>query len=172
MIDETITQTGADLYLIAVGIIGSRKLTDELLREVMDILPTIPCDFDPAMLDKVRKQLEAQLQALKREDSNDRPKGGLMIDEIITQTVTKLLGKAPYTGGCRPFYTPAEWRERGEEYGLSSELIVVHDGGDYALFFNYAYGAYSAIDAMDTALREAGYYAESCTSWYTAIYKL
>ena len=74
------------------------------------------------------------------------------------------------TGGCRPFYSPEEWRERGESYGLGSELIVVHDGGNLAPYFNSDYGSHSMIDTMLQLLSEAGVWSESCTCWYTAIY--
>ena len=51
----------SDPFLIAVGIIGTRELTDELLNEVMGMLPTITPDLDAATLDKIRKQLEATI---------------------------------------------------------------------------------------------------------------
>ena len=76
------------------------------------------------------------------------------------------------TGGCTPFYSAKQWKDKGEEYGLSSKLIVCHDGGDLAYFFNWNYGAYESIEKMRKALELAGYYAEQCTGWYTAIYKL
>jgi hypothetical protein len=88
----------------------------------------------------------------------------------IQHELTALLGNAPSTGGCRTFYSPEEWTERGESYGRESCLIVVHDGGDYASAFNYAYGDSTLMEAMRGALDAAGYYAEACTSWYTAIY--
>lgn len=78
---------------------------------------------------------------------------------------------AASTGGGRSFYTLAEWKERGEEYGHQAELIVVHDGGDLAKYFNYDYCVYGAIERMDEALAKAGLHAGPCTSWYTAIYK-
>ena len=83
-------------------------------------------------------------------------------------------GEPTYTGGCRTFYTSAEWRARGEDYGRESLLIVCHDGGDVAEFFSYdaAYdaGSYDMLERMDEALRAAGYRAEQCTRWYSAIY--
>jgi hypothetical protein len=79
--------------------------------------------------------------------------------------------KMTNTGGCRAFYTPEEWKERGEQYGLNAELIVVHDGGDLAPFFNWDYEMRQLSDSMDKALEKAGYYAEQCTCWYAAIYK-
>ena len=77
-----------------------------------------------------------------------------------------------YTGGCRAFYSPAEWRERGETYGNKALLVVVHDGGDLSAFFNYDCGAYLLIDAMTERLRAHGLYAEPCTGWYTGIYHI
>lgn len=51
----------SDPFLIAVGIIGSRELTDELLNEVMGMLPTITPDLSPEELLQIRKQLEATI---------------------------------------------------------------------------------------------------------------
>lgn len=77
-----------------------------------------------------------------------------------------------HTGGCRAFYTPAEWAARGEEYGLRAELIVVHDGGVLARYFNPSYGRFSALNAMFKAVEAVGLRVEPCTAWYTAIYKM
>jgi hypothetical protein len=91
----------------------------------------------------------------------------------IEQELGALIGKErPYDGGCRTFYSAEEWRERGESYGCHSALIVVHDGGDYAYAFNYAYGESKLMERMRDALNAAGYYAEACTGWYTAIYPI
>src|SRR5688572_15683356 len=51
----------SDPFLIAVGIIGTRELTDELLNEVIGMLPKITPDLDAGTLDKIRKQLEATI---------------------------------------------------------------------------------------------------------------
>jgi len=75
-------------------------------------------------------------------------------------------------GGCKAFHTPQEWQAREEEYGLQSELIIVHDGGDLAPCFNYDYMSYEHREAVNVKLESAGYYAEQCTSWYTAIYPI
>ena len=74
------------------------------------------------------------------------------------------------TGGCKAFYSPDEWQMRGEQYGLESHLIVVHDGGDHAVAFNWDYEDYESIDKMQQALSQIGMFAEQCTSWYSAIY--
>ena len=79
---------------------------------------------------------------------------------------------ATYTGGCKAFYTPEEWKTRGEKYGLKSELVVVHDGGDLAPHFNFDYEEYNHCEDMNFALEDNGLYHEPCTSWYTAIYNI
>ena len=76
-----------------------------------------------------------------------------------------------YTGGCKAFYSPQEWKERGEDYGLDAELIVVHDGGDLSHIFNLNYGCYELNENMIETLRENSVWMESCTCWYAAIYK-
>jgi hypothetical protein len=77
-----------------------------------------------------------------------------------------------YTGGCRAFYSPAEWAQRGERYGARSVLVVVHDGGSVGRAFSYDREDYETIDAMTEALRPLGLYAEQCTTWYSAIYRI
>ena len=80
-------------------------------------------------------------------------------------------GKA-HTGGCPAFFHPFDWADRGEDYGLGSELIVLHDGGCFAQYFNYDYMNYGAIDEMTDILQKLGLYGENCTGWYSAIYKI
>jgi|TARA_R110002110_G_scaffold289290_1_gene503550 hypothetical protein len=67
--------------------------------------------------------------------------------------------------------TPEEWRDSGEDYGRESSMIVVHDGGDHAGYFNLSYCQYDQIDKMHNALKRLGFYAEQCTCWYSAIYR-
>lgn len=96
----------------------------------------------------------------------------LWLRTLIRNTVEAYHG-APLTEDARhpDFYTPEQWRARGERYGLSAVLIVVHDGGSLAPFFAYDCEDYSAIEAMENALRAGGYWAEQCTTWYSAIYR-
>lgn len=51
----------SDLFLVAVGIIGQRELTDALLNDVISMLPRIIPDIEADVLDKIRKQLEATI---------------------------------------------------------------------------------------------------------------
>jgi hypothetical protein len=92
------------------------------------------------------------------------------VAEIVLEHMRRTLDAEPYGGGCKAFYSPEEWIERGEKYGRNSVLILCHDGGDLAPFVNYDYGCYKLIDGLSSVLEDAGYYAEQCTCWYTAVY--
>ena len=74
--------------------------------------------------------------------------------------------------GDTTFYSTQQWKDREEDYGTESELIIVHDGGDMARYFNYDYEDYTDIERMNKLLEKYGVYFESCTCWYSAIYKL
>jgi len=87
------------------------------------------------------------------------------------ETLLRLAGPDADGGGCRAFYTPEEWADRGEQYGLKSHLIICHDGGDLARFLNWDYCDYKATEAAVEALSEHGVYVEQCTGWYSAIYE-
>ena len=78
-----------------------------------------------------------------------------------------------YTGGCKAFYSPKEWADRGEEYGLKSELIVVYDGGSVGRCFSLdadMMSGYVFTTRMHEALAEIGMFPEECRGWYAAIY--
>lgn len=78
-----------------------------------------------------------------------------------------------HTGGCKAFYSPREWAERGEKYGAQSDLIVVYDGGDLRYYFNLNADietGYIFTTRMIEALAAAGLWSEECTGWYAAIY--
>lgn len=78
---------------------------------------------------------------------------------------------ATYHGGGGTFYTPQQWADRDELYGLGSLLIVTHDGGNHAPYFNVDYGQYAAQERLGTRLEVAGFWCEQATSWYSAVYK-
>lgn len=89
----------------------------------------------------------------------------------IARLVLRTINNPDATGGgCRAFYAPEEWKDRGEEFGTMSDLVIVHDGGDLAPWFNLDYGRYGLNDRMQDALARKGLYVEQCTSWYSAIY--
>jgi hypothetical protein len=91
--------------------------------------------------------------------------------------------------GPRIFYAPAEWMQKGNEYGSRSHLIVAYDGGGklrevFSMDAAYALDCahyqqtgesrepYALYEGMQAALREAGLYFEECTGWYSAIYSV
>lgn len=80
--------------------------------------------------------------------------------------------QATYHGGGGRFYSPEEWADRGEEYGLNSLLIITHDGGDHAPVFNLDYGAYDLNEELSQVLKGHGMFVEACTSWYSAVYPI
>lgn len=69
------------------------------------------------------------------------------------------------------FRDPETHLEKGERYGLESVLVVIHDGGPLAPYFNFSYEQYERMERMSEALEAIGYYPEQCTGWYSAIYK-
>ena len=93
---------------------------------------------------------------------------------IAARTIIKEATKDPdfSTGGSPAFYSIQKWKERKEEYGTESELIILHDGGDLAKYFSYDYECYSLIEKMEKSLKKEGLYTEQCTTWYSAIYKI
>jgi hypothetical protein len=94
---------------------------------------------------------------------------GQQAAEAIVALMTAEL-TTPSGGGCKAFCTPEEWADRGEDYGQGAVLIVVHDGGDQARYFNLDYCQYEAHDRMHTCLEKLGLFAEQCTCWYSAVY--
>ena len=50
-----------------------------------------------------------------------------------------------YHGGGGRFYSPQEWRERGEIYGTGSLLVITHDGGAHSAAFNPDYEDYALM---------------------------
>lgn len=104
-----------------------------------------------------------------------RPKGLTQQGNDAWQAVINVLRRHDclHSGGQRKvFYSPQEWRDRKESYGLFSELVIVHDGGDYAPFFNMDYECYAWYDEMQAALQSIGLFHEPCTCWYTAVHKI
>jgi hypothetical protein len=66
--------------------------------------------------------------------------------------------------GCNPrVFAPAE---------NGAELIIEHDGGAHAPFFNLDYGAFLSFSGMTTALRNAGYIVEAETPVRSAVFKM
>lgn len=84
------------------------------------------------------------------------------------------------TSSGRAFYSPGEWRDRGEQYGTRSALVVVYDGNGVAPYFSLDATAppwskpeaYHRYEAMMSLCREHGFYFEEATGWYACIYPI
>ena len=81
----------------------------------------------------------------------------LMLDGVPTEKLSE------------HFHDPSTW---DDDYGTRSSLVVVHDGGDLARYFNWDYCDYDAVERMRLALEKIGYYPEQCATWYSAIYPI
>ncbi len=106
---------------------------------------------------------------LNARPANLSPQGDKAYDTILAFLRQK---GALETGGCKSFYSPEEWKARGEQYGRDSLLIVVYDGGDLPPYFSLDHSAptYKRFEEMTAALEAAGFWWEECTGWYSAIY--
>ena len=93
------------------------------------------------------------------------------VAEVIVEFLRKDLGKEPYSGGSRVFYSPKEWKDRGEQYSTNSVLVILHEGNDLARYCSYDVGDYKAIERMNQILEPLGFYIEQGTSWQSAVYE-
>lgn len=101
-----------------------------------------------------------------------RPLGLSEAGKRAWEAVVRLLVERglTHTGGCRAFYRPVEWKGLGHEFGLTSDLIVVYDGGDLRAAFTLDERCYVLVEQMQAALGQAGCRLEECTRWYSAVY--
>ena len=110
----------------------------------------------------------------KQLEGLEMPEGLCHCGKAAAQTIVNLLKKedSTYTGGCRAFYSPKEWADRGELYGLGSVLIVVYDGGEVGPYFSldHSYPTYAQHTKMFKALDKAGFYPEEACTWYAAVH--
>lgn len=101
----------------------------------------------------------------------DIPEGLSPLGQKAAEAIRKFMedNEEDSNGGCTAFYSPQEWKERGERYGTESELLIVYDGGPMSRLCNtYC----TDTEAFDKALSDAGVWRENCTHWYGAIYPL
>jgi hypothetical protein len=71
-----------------------------------------------------------------------------------------------YTGGCKTFYTPHEWRYRKEPVLENPLLVLVYDGSDVK---EIVYGRYA--QTFKKFLAKHGFYLEQGHHWNCGIYK-
>lgn len=72
------------------------------------------------------------------------------------------------------FYSPKEWRDRGEEYCLNSTCIIASEGDLCSIWNGYcdneAYG-WALLDSFFNMLQENGLWYELGCHWYAGIYE-
>jgi hypothetical protein len=108
------------------------------------------------------------------DDGLSIPAGLCPLGQAAAEAIVSVLRREDRAdaGGCRAFYSPAEWEARREAYGQDAVLIVVHDGGDHMAHFAYECQDYEAINRMADALRPLGLYSEQATVWCSALYRI
>jgi hypothetical protein len=92
-------------------------------------------------------------------------------EKKVANIVRRVMPSRSTGGGCQAFYSPKEWAERKEKWGLDSLLILCHDGGDLARFCNLNYGDTQSIERLSEAFKKHGMCLQGCTSWYSAVYE-
>ena len=65
------------------------------------------------------------------------------------------------------FYTPEQWRDRGETWCLNADLIMTYEGGLYEVI-NVHYPA--LFDSFFNTIQSIGYWFECGTHWYCGFY--
>lgn len=127
--------------------------------EVRERLQDIDSSLDPAWLIRVDRDLAIPPELSERGNEAAR----LILNFLLAERLTG-------TCGCRAFYSPKEWKQRGEEYGHNSLLILVYDGGDITTCIDPAKGQHDLVDRFMDNLDRNGFVIEPCTDWYSAIY--
>lgn len=72
-------------------------------------------------------------------------------------------------GGCKAFHTPEDAAAFCTPHS-SAVLVVCHDGGSLAPYFNLDYGNYKAYDKVDNLLKARGLWREAQNAAVTLIY--
>ena len=80
------------------------------------------------------------------------------------------------SGGQKIFWSPQEWKDKGERW-IGKHLNILHEGGDHApsfsMDYSYEWGSYADYEAMLKMLEDKfSVYAENGHSWNSAIYDL
>ncbi|WP_422626945.1 hypothetical protein [Rhodococcus sp. (in: high G+C Gram-positive bacteria)] len=101
------------------------------------------------------------------------PDGLNPLGKTVAETIRKFFvdQQIDRHDGGGSFYSPQEWADRDEEYGLGSLLVITHDGGSHAVAFDPEYHGSGVQESFRKELSAIGVYVENCTSWYSAVYK-
>ena len=93
----------------------------------------------------------------------------------LALALAKLAKERNWNAGQKVFWSPKEWRDKGEPYGRNSALVILHEGGDHAPFFSldhsYYDGSYNQYEEQVRFLSEYGFWLEGLYTWSSAIYE-
>lgn len=144
----------------------TRRLLKAFTRRALDRASFMLIQID----DEIRR---AARSATDPRDDHEMPAGLSPRGEHAWKVIVDWLRAhdLTYTGGCKMFYSPAEWRDRGEQYCREADLIVVYDGGDMAQVMDAADGG-RAYESLHDALAQIGVYTEAGTNWYSGVYPI
>lgn len=146
----------------------------------------VKIDYDEAALviepeNGRAKQLTTQARLsepwrkLRHYNPNAMPPGLCSDGQQVYNLVMGVAGELglTQTGGCTTFYSPGQWKARGEHSCTDALLIVVYDGGDFAYLFQEGAedDGYAAAQ-MSEALERSGFHAQAGSSWYSGIYAI
>lgn len=93
----------------------------------------------------------------------------------LALAIVKLAKERNWYAGQKVFWSPKQWKDKGEHYGLNAELVILHECGDHAPFFSLDHssytGSYKQYDEQVKFLSGYGFYSEGLYTWSSAIYE-
>ena len=115
------------------------------------------------------------MSKFKLDSGWDVPTGLTRESRAIAYAIRKVAEQNQWnSGGQKVFWSPAEWREKGERWN-SDILNLLFEGGDHApsfsLDYSYNRNGYSDYELMLELLKEHGVYSEQYFSWAGGIFK-
>ncbi len=93
-----------------------------------------------------------------------------LIMKMLEEQHPEIKETSPEKINHKYFYSPAEWKARGETYGLSGELVLIHEEGYLTGYCNLDYCDYAGYELLIETFSKERTYIEQCTSWYSAVY--
>jgi hypothetical protein len=91
----------------------------------------------------------------------------------LALALVRLAKERNWNAGQKVFWSPKEWKDKGECYGLESELVILHEGGDHAPFFSldHSFESYDSYEEQLKFLSQYGFYCEGLYTWSSAVYE-
>ena len=105
----------------------------------------------------------------------DLGESGKVAASVVLDVVAKRLGRMPIGDGYNSFHSPGGWAARHGGTWMSrvsladDSLVVVHDGGDLAPFFDPDYEDWAAHDEMMKAFVDMGLKVEQVAGWCSVV---